>query len=103
MGTAPEYAELATRRLDNVMYSLMKGKVRELEEFKELFQSVEPDLVFTSFKQGELKATHDPKCHSMLEWVYKPDTSSDSVPVDKGSSATWAHVECDPIALTNGS
>ena len=72
IGTAPAYAELATRRLDNVMYTLMKGKVRELSEFKELFESVEPDLVFSSFQPGQLKATHDPKCHSMMEWVYRP-------------------------------
>lgn len=73
VGTAPPYAELATRRLDNVMYSLMKGKVRELQEFKDLFHNVEPALKFTSFKQGALKATHDPKCHSVLEWIYDPD------------------------------
>ncbi|ETI28470.1 hypothetical protein G647_00919 [Cladophialophora carrionii CBS 160.54] len=72
IGTAPSYAELATRRLDNVMYTLMKGKVRELSEFKDLFESVEPDLVFASFRQGQLRATHDPRCHSVLEWVYKP-------------------------------
>jgi hypothetical protein len=72
IGTAPRYAELATRRLDNVMYTLMKGKVRELSEFKDLFESVEPDLVFASFKPGQFKATHDPRCHSVLEWVYKP-------------------------------
>ncbi len=72
IGTAPSYAELAARRLDNVMYTLMKGKVRELTEFKELFEAVEPDLVFASFKQGQIKATHDPRCHSMMEWVYKP-------------------------------
>ena len=72
MGTVPTYAELATRRLDNVMYSLMKGKVRELAEFKELFESVEPDLIFTTFKPGQLKTTHDPRSHSLMEWVYKP-------------------------------
>jgi 6-hydroxytryprostatin B O-methyltransferase len=73
IGSAPIYAEVATRRLDNVMYSLMKGKVRELEEFKDLFHSVEPNLKFKSFRQGALKATHDPKCHSVLEWVYDPE------------------------------
>jgi hypothetical protein len=40
MGTAPSYAELATRRLDNVMYTLMKGEVRELGEFKALFEGI---------------------------------------------------------------
>ena len=72
IGTAPSYAELATRRLDNVMYTLMKGKVRELTEFKELFEAVEPDLMFANFKPGQFKATHDPRCHSLMEWVYKP-------------------------------
>lgn len=76
IGSAPIYAEVATRRLDNVMYSLMKGKVRELEEFKDLFVSVDPNLKFKSFRQGELKATHDPKCHSVLEWVYDPEPAS---------------------------
>ncbi|EXJ86617.1 hypothetical protein A1O3_03570 [Capronia epimyces CBS 606.96] len=72
MGSGPSYAELATRRLDNVMFSLMKGKVRELDEFKQLFESAEPNLVFKSFKAGQLRATHDPRCHSVLEWVYEP-------------------------------
>lgn len=76
IGSAPIYAEVATRRLDNVMYSLMKGKVRELEEFKDLFASVDTNLKFKSFRQGELKATHDPKCHSVLEWVYDPEPAS---------------------------
>ncbi|KIV88992.1 hypothetical protein PV10_08613 [Exophiala mesophila] len=91
LGTAPPYAELATRRLDNVMYSLMKGKVRELQEFKDLFHSVEPALKFRSFKQGALKATHDPKCHSVLEWIYEPD---DQVVVDSNS------VETPPMPTT---
>jgi hypothetical protein len=59
INTAPEYAEVATRRLDNVLYALMKGKVRELSDLKALFSSVEPDLVFESFNQGQLRATHD--------------------------------------------
>lgn len=75
MGSGPAYAELATRRLDNVMFSLMKGKVRELTEFKQLFESAEPNLVFKSFKPGQLRATHDPRCHSVLEWVYEPKGS----------------------------
>jgi hypothetical protein len=73
INAAPEYAEVATRRLDNVMYALMKGKVRELNEFKVLFNSVEPNLVFESFKQGQFRATYDPRCHSVLEWVYRPE------------------------------
>lgn len=81
MGTAPVYAELATRRLDNVMFSLMKGKVRELSEFKQLFESAEPNLVFKSFKAGQLRATHDPRCHSVLEWVYEPKGAANGAAV----------------------
>lgn len=86
IGTAPIYAEVATRRLDNVMYSLMKGKVRELDEFKDLFHSVEPNLKFKSFRQGELKATHDPKCHSVLEWVYDPEPTVETSNVEAPSA-----------------
>ncbi|KEF58055.1 uncharacterized protein A1O9_05978 [Exophiala aquamarina CBS 119918] len=86
IGTAPIYAEVATRRLDNVMYSLMKGKVRELDEFQDLFHSVVPNLKFKSFRQGELKATHDPKCHSVLEWVYDPERTVEAPSVEASSS-----------------
>jgi hypothetical protein len=92
IGSGPTYAEVATRRLDNVMYSLMKGKVRELTEFQELFAAAEPDLVFTSFKPGQLRATHDPRCHSVMEWVYQPEaklTNGNAVPNGiNGHSAT---------------
>jgi len=98
IGTAPIYAEVATRRLDNVMYSLMKGKVRELDEFKDLFHSIEPNLKFKSFRQGELKATHDPKCHSVLEWVYEPEPTVESLNVE----ASPAPVLVVPAPLSAG-
>lgn len=91
MGSGPHYAELATRRLDNVMFSLMKGKVRELSEFKQLFESAEPNLVFRSFKAGQLRATHDPRCHSVMEWVYEPKgAGSAATVVEHGEGASIA-------------
>lgn len=100
IGSAPIYAEVATRRLDNVMYSLMKGKVRELQEFKDLFASVDPSLKFNSFRQGELKATHDPKCHSVLEWVYDPEPVVAAEPVagiEPAVATTKAEVSTLPV------
>ena len=73
MGSAPSYAELQTRRLDNVMYTLMNGKVRELEEFQTLFAEVEPRLRFNHFKPGQPKATHDPRSHSVMEWIFEEE------------------------------
>jgi 6-hydroxytryprostatin B O-methyltransferase len=72
VGQAPIYSEMALRRLDNTMYSLMKGKVRELDEFKRVASEAVPELKFTSFKQGEYRATHDPRCHCVMEWTYEP-------------------------------
>ena len=75
IGEAPVYADMAHRRLDNTMYALMKGKVRELSEFKRIANEAIPDLKFTSFKQGQYRATHDPRCHCVMEWTYEPAVS----------------------------
>lgn len=73
IGQAPIYADVAHRRLDNTMYALMKGKVRELSEFKRVAREAIPELKFTSFKQGQYRATHDPRCHCVMEWTYEPE------------------------------
>jgi 6-hydroxytryprostatin B O-methyltransferase len=72
IGVAPIYADMAHRRLDNTMYALMKGKVRTLGEFKRIANEAIPELKFTSFKQGQYRATHDPRCHCVMEWTYEP-------------------------------
>jgi 6-hydroxytryprostatin B O-methyltransferase len=80
MGEAPIYADMAHRRLDNTMYALMKGKVRELSEFKRVAAEAVPGLEFTSFKQGQFRATHDPRCHCVMEWTYNPKTNGEAAP-----------------------
>lgn len=102
MGTAPDYAELQTRRLDNTMYSLMNGKVRELDEFKALFAEVEPRLKFDSYKAGQARATHDPRSHSVMSWVFEdpePLPVIENVKAEKAMSSIVEAVQAKEIEV----
>lgn len=90
LGTAPQYAEVATRRLDNAMYCLMKGKIRELEEFKTIVAEEVPELTFWSVKEGEMRATHDPRSHSVLEWRWE-----EKEPVTNGGESNSSFVDSE--------
>ena len=73
MGSVPKYVEEGARRLDNAMYCLMKGKMREVDEWKRLVSEEVDGLRFVGWKKGEERVGHDPRSMAVLEWVYDSD------------------------------